>query len=165
MVDKYDSFSDAQNQHAQVMRLIAESVSDTPMVLKGGTALMLMYGLDRYSEDLDFDSTKAISIETRVKDALRKTKITISAITKKKDTNTVKRWMVRYTGPAGDGSVKVEVSFREDQIDPETHLTLNNIKVYKISELINQKLNAAVHRSKIRDLYDLAYLSREKQIR
>jgi predicted nucleotidyltransferase component of viral defense system len=42
--------------HERLMRAIVESVNDTPLVLKGGTVLLLAYGLDRFSEDLDFDS-------------------------------------------------------------------------------------------------------------
>ncbi|MBL4868800.1 MAG: nucleotidyl transferase AbiEii/AbiGii toxin family protein [Pseudomonadales bacterium] len=157
-----NTFSDAQKQHINIMRLIAESLNDTPMVLKGGTALMLAYGLDRYSEDLDFDSTKAISLEKRVKGALRTTRINVKEIFVKKDTETVKRWMIQYSGPAGLGSLKVEVSFRKESIDADSYTMVGGIKVYKISELIEQKLIAASDRCKIRDLYDLAFLSREK---
>lgn len=71
--------------------------------------------------------------------------------------------MVQYSGPAGDGTLKIEVSFRADQIDPSTYSMVDDIKVYKVSELIDQKLHAVEQRSKVRDLYDLAYLSREKQ--
>ncbi len=44
------------------MRRIARSLQDTPLILKGGTALLLVHGLDRFSEDLDFDSNKPINL-------------------------------------------------------------------------------------------------------
>ncbi len=40
------------------------------MVLKGGTALLLCYGLDRFSEDLDFDAPKKFKIAGRVEKIL-----------------------------------------------------------------------------------------------
>jgi len=161
--DTYEGFTEAQNQHVYVMKRIAQSVNDTPMVLKGGTALMLTYGLDRYSEDLDFDAPKAISLESRIQAALKTTKITVDNINIKKNTDTVKRWIIQYSGPKGDGRLKIEVSFRSEHIDSNTHSVIDGIKVYNISELISQKLHAAEQRSKVRDLYDLVYLSREKQ--
>ena len=63
-------FTPAQKQHMRVMQAIARNVINTPMVLKGGTALLLCYGLDRFSEDLDFDCEKRINLETRIKVAV-----------------------------------------------------------------------------------------------
>lgn len=60
-----------EETHIVVMKAIAMAVADTPMVLKGGTALLLVYGLDRFSEDLDFDSNKAINLENRIQQAGR----------------------------------------------------------------------------------------------
>ncbi len=45
----------SQQKHVELMAAIARNVADTEMALKGGTALLLAYGLDRFSEDLDFD--------------------------------------------------------------------------------------------------------------
>lgn len=52
-----------EKAHAKFMKAIVQSMADTPYVLKGGTALMLGYALDRFSEDLDFDSTLKINME------------------------------------------------------------------------------------------------------
>jgi hypothetical protein len=46
-----DSLTSIEKWHVQVMSAIAKSVADTPLILKGGTALLLCYGLDRFSED------------------------------------------------------------------------------------------------------------------
>lgn len=53
--------------HERLMRAIVESVNDTPLVLKDGTALLLAYGLDRFSEDLDFDSPHKINLESHIR--------------------------------------------------------------------------------------------------
>lgn len=52
--------------HKSLMVNILKNVSDTPLVLKGGTALFLGYGLTRFSEDLDFDSAKKLNLLNRI---------------------------------------------------------------------------------------------------
>lgn len=47
-----------QALHERVMKAVALRMQDTSYVLKGGTALALLYGLDRHSDDLDFDGAK-----------------------------------------------------------------------------------------------------------
>ena len=56
-----------ETSHADLMRAIARSLRDTPLVLKGGTALLFGYGLDRFSEDLDFDSHQKLNLESRIR--------------------------------------------------------------------------------------------------
>lgn len=56
----------ADDVHVTLMKAIVRSVSSTPYVLKGGTALLLGYGLDRHSEDIDFASPKKLNILNRV---------------------------------------------------------------------------------------------------
>jgi len=51
------------------MRSITRSLADTPLILKGGTALLFAYGLNRFSEDLDFDSNKHLRLENRIEKA------------------------------------------------------------------------------------------------
>ena len=48
-----------QGIHQKIMQAICEVIHDEnkPLVLKGGTALLLGYDLQRFSEDLDFDLT------------------------------------------------------------------------------------------------------------
>jgi predicted nucleotidyltransferase component of viral defense system len=52
------AFNEERQLHVNIMRAIARDFHVIPMVLKGGTALLLCYGLDRFSEDLDFDAPK-----------------------------------------------------------------------------------------------------------
>ena len=64
------SFTTAQQAHVRIMRAVLATVQDSPLVLKGGTALLLCYGLDRFSEDLDFDAPKKMNLESRLEKAL-----------------------------------------------------------------------------------------------
>lgn len=69
--------SPIEKKHVQFMSEIAKSISDSPTVLKGGTALLLAYGLDRYSEDLDFDSTKQLNLQKRINDSAKNSILTL----------------------------------------------------------------------------------------
>ena len=61
------------------MTAVALRMQTTPYVLKGGTALALLYGLNRHSVDLDFDERgKRVSIKNHVRDGLRDEGVPIS---------------------------------------------------------------------------------------
>lgn len=81
--------------HEKLMESILKNLSDTPLVLKGGSALYLGYGLNRFSEDLDFDSLKKLNLLNKIKSSAPPD-IAIDDIQIKKDTDTVSRYIVHY---------------------------------------------------------------------
>ena len=95
-------------------------------ILKGGTSLMLCYGLDRFSEDIDLDGKGGI-IRNIVNDFCAEKGYSYRVA---KDTDTVKRYMVNY-GDTGR-PLKVEVSFRKKVIEPSEVTKFNGVNVYKI---------------------------------
>lgn len=144
--------------HIDIMRDIARDMHDLPMVLKGGTALLLCYGLDRFSEDLDFDSPKKFNIATRIERILSRhsSEYEVKIV---KDTNTVQRIKSHYKGVVGERLLKIETSFRSqpevDQIE-----IVDGVRTYKIESLFRQKIDALENRTAARDLYDVAFLIR-----
>lgn len=154
--------TDAQQaEHLEVMTEICHSFNrkGMPMVLKGGTALKLCYGLDRFSEDLDFDCAKSLNLESSIAAVfaqLGKTQANLRnpEISVTKDTQTVKRYRIIY---AGDINLKLETSLRGTPRD-EDLIELNGILTYKIEKLIQQKLRALNGRTAARDLHDVIYL-------
>ncbi len=94
------------------MRSIARSLSDTPLILKGGTALLLAYGLNRFSEDLDFDSNKHLRLENRIEKASGPL-VKVESVDVPKNTETVQRYRVKYSMKAMSGVLKIEVSCRD----------------------------------------------------
>ncbi|MEQ8690680.1 MAG: nucleotidyl transferase AbiEii/AbiGii toxin family protein [Pseudomonadales bacterium] len=156
------SLSEAQqDEHTAVMTAICRGFNqkNLPMVLKGGTALKLCYGLNRFSEDLDFDCAKSLNLETPLKEIFAhegKTKAHLRNpdISLKKDTNTVKRYRVVY----GDNiNLKIETSLRGTPDDDDI-VEINGILTYKMPKLIQQKLRALQGRTAARDLHDVVYL-------
>lgn len=87
---------DEKELHVTLMKSILEEISNKklPTYLKGGTALLLCYGLDRFSEDIDLNSEITFNLENVIKIASQKVKIEISEIKILKDTNTTKRYKV-----------------------------------------------------------------------
>ena len=130
-------------------------------ILKGGTALSLFYGLNRYSEDLDFD---AKNNNMNFINRLRQHKDFKSwDIHIKKDTQMVFRASIDYKARShlGDYPLKIEVSSRNKSFLQNGRLLYNkqdSVNVYDISELIKMKVVAFSGRDKIRDFYDLGFL-------
>jgi predicted nucleotidyltransferase component of viral defense system len=145
--------------HIQLMREIARDFQDLPMVLKGGTALLLCYGLDRFSEDLDFDALKPFNILPRVERVLSRN-VHSYLVKIVKDTSTVQRLKTHYKGVSSERLLKIETSFRAKPTELDICM-VDGIKTYKIEKLIEQKVNALANRTAARDLYDVAFLMRQ----
>lgn len=146
--------------HQAVMREICYSLADTPIVLKGGTALLLCYGLDRPSEDLDFDSSKKMGLERRIDEALAR-RFRIDELKTLKDTDTVQRLRLNYTDLRSGihGRLKIETSFRQPLPDSDKHVVIEKkIRVYDLHQLFIQKTVAFYERTAARDAYDLSFI-------
>lgn len=153
------NLTDAQQTHIRVMREVLRSVQDTPLVLKGGTALLVCYGLDRFSEDLDFDAPKKLNLESRMESALARLTSKLK-ITRTKDTDTVQRYRLEYEYGSTLGRLKVEVSCRDASAAADDVIEVAGVRTYRVSRLIEQKLNALEKRTAARDLYDVHFLAR-----
>lgn len=149
-----------QTAHVEIMRAVVEDMCNLPMVLKGGTALLLCYGLDRFSEDLDFDAPKRFNITGRIERVLSSMvdEFTIKTV---KDTETVQRLKIHYRKQTFARLLKVETSFR-DTPNPADIIVLDGIRTYTASALIDQKIGALIGRTKARDLYDVVFLAKSR---
>ncbi|QVL44164.1 MAG: nucleotidyl transferase AbiEii/AbiGii toxin family protein [Alcanivorax sp.] len=152
--------------HKEVMRAIVRNVSDTPLVLKGGTALMFAYNLPRFSEDLDFDSPKKINLKNRIEEALKHIAC-VNTLTTPKDTDTVTRYKLTYGGK-GDkahlvGHLFIEISHRMNDLDEGSYHVHEGMQVATVAVIVEHKIAAAISgenpRTAARDLFDLAFLT------
>ncbi len=132
------SLSEQALNHEKLMRAIVKNLADTPMVLKGGTALYLGYGLNRFSEDLD-----------RVKSAIPNG-IILNDIHIKKDTGSVGRYMVRYATKDNkeEQTLKLEISYRDAPKESEVNV-IEGMRIAKelgvMAQLIHKKLEKQSH--------------------
>jgi len=156
---KYDSTQ--RELHVLFMReiLLAINSKNYPTYLKGGTALLLCYGLDRFSEDIDLDSEKSFNLENTIKEASKKLDIVIDSINVPKDTETTKRYKVHYNG---DMYLKIETSFR-NKINENDVSVKNGIRVYNPDVILGMKFSAIYGeraRTKARDFHDVVFLAK-----
>ena len=146
--------------HERLMRAVALRLQATPYVLKGGTALALLYGLNRHSEDLDFDDCgDRFSIKDQVRDGLRDGGASMSDFIPDYDTWKGRRFKVHYINPetGEDRLLKIELSSRSEP-NPDDIVIVDGIRTYRIPALFDQKMDAAANRIRARDLFDIGFL-------
>lgn len=146
--------SDWRKEHHEVimqfLKYLNKKTDD--FILKGGTSLLACYDLDRFSEDIDLDARSKRNFRKVIDDFCKMNNYTYKV---PKDTDTTKRFLIHYN----DGkSLKIEVSYRRNFINEDEITNINEINVYKISQLALMKSNAYSGRDKIRDLYDLCFI-------
>ena len=153
----------SQSMHKAVMEGYLTSINaqtENPFVLKGGTALYLCYGLDRFSVDIDLDAVDDIRGKTR--------NLFVSSITEFCEANDYE-FHLGKSGEAGQkmylhydegksNPLKIEVSYRRAAIPSEEITVVSGIQVYKVDYLAEQKVSAFANRDRIRDLYDITYV-------
>ena len=155
--------TERDKHHEKLMLNILKNLSDTPLILKGGTALYIGYGLNRFSEDLDFDSDKKLNLINKIK-ASAPHGIIIDNINVKKDTDTVSRYIVNYHvhDTSVKDALKMEISYRTPVSDEQITFK-DGIRFSSVERIIDNKLHAAYDgnniRIKGRDLFDLHFLA------
>jgi predicted nucleotidyltransferase len=145
-----------KSEHVKAIRSFLEYLNGRTdaFILKGGTALMECYGLDRFSEDVDLDGTSEDkSIGEHIAGYCESKGYTYRIA---KDTDTVKRYMINYGNERTP--LKVETSFRKRFVAPEETTKINGTTVYTIDAVCAMKAAAYLNRDKIRDLYDLSFI-------
>ena len=138
------------------------------LVFKGGTALAKCYGLNRFSEDLDFTITKELQIEKSLREGLKRYNLNFEIQNKEE-------FKILIQGPLYSGirqslcSIRLDLSTRE-KIQMETkkvsiktftpQIPNFDVIVMDIEEIFAEKVRALLTRTQARDLYDL-YMIKE----
>lgn len=151
-----------QTNHKKAIEAILHSINavdDTPFVLKGGTALMECYELDRFSEDIELDVPMpqlASSKLTLCKCVDHYCALNDATFCISEDTNTSFHIFLHLSKNLT--LLKIEASYRHPFI-PESKITkINGIKVYTIDALAYSKGDAYAGSDKMRNLYDVVFL-------
>ncbi len=163
-------------QHAFLASLY--SVSSSEFVFKGGTALQKAYGLDRFSEDLDFTFSNGKPvvfgfIEKAANGMDEQFETTISKREEKMDSLSAR---LKLKGPLFEGNAQsiqtllVEVSIREKILKAPVARRIvpqyPDLRAYvalcmDLDEILAEKIRAILTREKPRDVYDAWFLSRK----
>lgn len=184
---------DRQLEKDYLLNLMLKTVSvnkiSNYLEFKGGTALYMFNGLDRFSEDLDFTYIGKDALAKEMADALITPVIKDFSLSynvaKNRGNIIVKdergnvsgtRTEIFIEGPlfirtGTRHKIKIDISTRNDTIMKPEHANLvskyndiGTMLVYKMptEEILTEKLCAIAERSKARDLYDVYFLLRYK---
>ena len=175
-----------------MLKVISISKISERLVFKGGTALHYFYGLDRFSEDLDFTHAggeEPVMETTRAFEEVRSGYGAMYNIRKSKRMilekdargNTVGlRSEFSIEGPLFQKTrvshkIKVDVSTRGDLLDaplrPSVFVSryrdIGSMLVYVMGkdEILTEKLCAIAERTKARDIYDAYFLIRHLAVK
>ncbi|MDH7486331.1 MAG: nucleotidyl transferase AbiEii/AbiGii toxin family protein [Anaerolineae bacterium] len=147
------------------------------LVLKGGTALRLIYGGNRYSEDLDFNGPNDLSalhvLWEEVVAGLEDFGIT-AEMRNAWASDVGYSFDVSYQGPLYDGrdrskgKVRVDINRRPEEVETRRELVTSEyddvrpfvVTALTLEHLLAEKVRALLVRSKPRDLYDIWLLLR-----
>ena len=148
------------------------------LMFKGGTALMLCYGLDRFSEDLDFN---VVDNHLNIDDTLNKIKAFLIdyniIIDYKIEENKFQDTCVYFYGPLYKNTNNtrckntIDFSRRNDYLSNGNVSRINHIynefpvfyiNTLDIKEILAEKVRAIITRKKARDVYDLYFLILKK---
>ncbi|MFW6285759.1 MAG: nucleotidyl transferase AbiEii/AbiGii toxin family protein [Nanoarchaeota archaeon] len=145
------------------------------LIFKGGTALMICYNLDRFSEYLDFTLTKQINLN----ELLKQSKIFFNKYSYEleykilNETNNSQSYIIFIKGPLYMGKpeslcrIELDFSHRDDLLLKPVMKKVYHIfddfqqfyiNVLSLNEILAEKIRCIFTRDKARDIYDLHYL-------
>ena len=178
-----DPYSAREFFQLAALRHLSGRLSGRAWALKGGVCLRLFHGSARLSEDMDLDVDPGVRRATLEKGvdavlgsaALRadlvRGGLTVSRVSKPKQTETTQRWKVELTLAGEPVQTKVEFSRRgkvsasDSGVPAPTLLDRYGVtqfaaRYYGAAEMARQKTSAlaAEGRNAVRDLYDLDLL-------
>ena len=127
--------------------------TDSPFVLKGGASLMFCYGLDRFSENLDFDS---LDQEAELANYVQAFAHANGYECSSGNVGALRVCTIRYGGPK---PLEIRSSFGRWRAPASGITIVNGIKTYSLEAIAQMKLCAYMARGKVCDLYDVCWLA------
>jgi hypothetical protein len=175
---KHLTISNAEKDYLLEFLLYSLSDDRRSLAFKGGTALYKFYNLNRFSEDLDFDSIgKRFDVDKVTKKIIRNLELVgmHRALSEKIEYSNETNIRFAIRGPLYDGSknsmsrVTINISKRERPIAPCMKLLVSTfpeipsfeLSVLNIEEMAAEKIRCIITREKPRDIYDLWFLSKK----
>ncbi len=165
------NLGEAEKDYFQnILLFIIYQFHDVGIIFKGGTALKKCYGLNRFSEDLDFTCIKKFNIQS-LKKGMNRFRIDFEI--KMKSYERSQKIMLKIKGPLYMGNpqsvcgIALDLSFREKIILPPKLKTIGrfleelpafDVIVMQEKEILAEKIRAMLSRNAARDLYDIWFL-------
>lgn len=141
------------------------------LVFKGGTCLYKLYGLPRFSEDLDFSTleekeTAGALAEGLVSEVSGKIGAEVKSVKKMESSMIVK---LGFAGILTEyNSLRIDINLKNavfgydvrQYVPPYIDISPFSMKVLNTKEILAEKVHALFARDKARDMYDLFFLLR-----
>jgi len=153
-----------------VLLYIIYQSNGNSLVFKGGTALSKCYGLNRFSEDLDFTASDKFNID-KLSEGLNRFMIEHEIEKEEKFGNLTV--IIRIKGPLYNGNrnslckILLDISYREKVVIKSNRVSIGrfmeeipifDVMVMDKKEILAEKVRASMTRDKARDVYDLLFL-------
>ena len=195
LIELSGSFRDSrQLERDYLLTLLLDeicSVFSNELVFKGGTALKYFYGLNRFSEDLDFsyvgtnDTSSRKSINDRIAIALKRFGMQYEVVSQerraKKENGVVLgiNYIIRVAGPLNRAlgqlqNISIDLSLRNDIIEKPVlkymspiypDITTFSVLTMAAEEILAEKIATIIEMDKMRDIYDAYYLVNIRKIK
>lgn len=144
------------------------------IVFKGGTALLKLYSLDRFSEDIDFTAAESSDLPRLLRNIMRDLENfgARAEESKKKENEISFSALLGIRGPTYNGN-RISLSFVRVEINKKAQAEHTAVKHYiplfpdipafeivalTEEEILAEKLRALLTRDRARDLYDINHL-------
>lgn len=149
------------------------------LCFKGGFVLRHVYGHERFSKDIDAtrinppkSKLDSEDVAATIRGAGVRNLLSLNPDPPATDTRrSLDFHSIRYAGPLGNGSVSVEVSYREAVIEVPDIIAIGDpyfepfeIPVMRLNEIVAEKLRALVQRTRATDLSDTAMVLKKEDI-
>lgn len=161
-------------QHLFLRNFYTKSISQN-FLFKGGTALKLVFGSPRFSEDLDFTGIKD---STHYEEILQDCLLMLSTegikveLIESKPTSGGHLAIIKVCLLGEEVEIQNQISFRSrGKVASETVVVTSNIapayKIYILDRrmLVAEKVRALIDRAKPRDFFDLYFVLRDQELR
>lgn len=172
------SFLNVMREYGQLVFLSSfyQLTGSEEIYFKGGTALRLLHGNPRYSEDLDFTASQLASCH-KYEDLLQEVLAILSSegfvVELQESKSTSGGCLAIFNLRVYDARfpLRTDVSLRKNNIQSELILATNElyppftVTALPIEDLAKEKLRALFERQKGRDFFDIYYLLREGSAR
>jgi len=156
-------------QHVFLNYLYTKNKSQD-LLFKGGTALRIVYGSPRFSEDMDFTIKKITESEIRqlIEDTLHDLEKEGFEIVSVNYNKTSGGWIIPLETRVSSWPVHIELNLSSRNTKSEGEFQLiscsytppYSVNVLKEESLVAEKIDALLNRRKPRDYYDLYFLLR-----
>ena len=153
----------SHQKYQRVLQIISDvaQCADGRLILVGGTALAVFYLKHRASVDIDF-----VPVERHPEEDVMLKQAVKGCLTKKGYRTMPARHHNQFVVQFEDTSIKVEIFIPNNPVKSvvEHDLAKAKLKVASLDDLLSMKIEAYANRKAARDIFDIIFILKEKNL-